>query len=51
MSQEGAVGHSPASASLKRVGNALAGAFPLRPSGGFEQLLEAVDIAEGRRTS
>jgi hypothetical protein len=50
MSQGGAVGHSPASASLKRVGNTLAGAFPLRPSGSFEQLLGAIDAAERRRT-
>jgi hypothetical protein len=45
-SGRGPVDERPTAACLKDVGNALAGAFPLRPSSSFEQLLEAVDTAE-----
>lgn len=36
-------------ACLKGVGNALTGAFPLRPSGSFHHLLAVIDAAERRR--
>ena len=36
-------------ACLKGVGDALTGAFPLRPLDNFEHLLEAVDTAERRQ--
>src|SRR5438270_14083741 len=46
LSGGGRVDDNPAAARLTVWGNALAGAFPLRPSGSFEQLLEALDTAD-----
>jgi hypothetical protein len=40
---------SSTAACLKGVGNALARAFPLRPSDIFKELLEAIDAAQERR--
>src|SRR3954470_10797842 len=41
-----ALAHDQKAVSLMEMGDALAGAFPLPPSGSFKHLLEAVDTGE-----